>query len=94
MSENLKKLVEELSLALKDSIHESEKIRGLLHRIEEGGYDATVTLAILLNLKNQNTEIQKTVYGPAKGRDRKVAGRRISAFDRRFLRALKIRLPD
>ena len=53
---------------MNESIQESEEIKGLLRRLERGGYDATVTLAILLGLKDKQTEIQKTVYGPEKSR--------------------------
>jgi len=94
MSEELKKLVEQLGRALEETIRDSGRIRGIMERIEEAGQDSGITLAILLGLRAQNREIQRIVYGPEKGKDRKVSPRRISAFDRRFLGALRIQLPD
>lgn len=94
MNNDLKRLIDKLSRALRKVIRESEDIGALMRSIEEGGYDATVTLEVLLGLRDQSREIQKTVYGPEKARGRKTASRRVSAFDRRFLRALRIRLPD
>lgn len=94
MGNDLKRLVDQLSRTLRRVVRESEDIGALLRRIEEGGYDATVTLEVLLGLKDRNAKIQKTIYGPEKTRGMKAASRRVSAFDRRFLRALRIRLPD
>jgi len=94
MSEDLKKLMEELSNVLGEVVRDSSRIRGLLRKIEEKGADANLTLAIILGIKDKRTEIQKIVYGSEQVTERKSSVRRISAFDRRFLRALRIKLPD
>jgi hypothetical protein len=93
-SEELKILMEKLSQALSGVIQESTQVRSLLRKIEEGGYDANLTLAVVLGLKDKSTEIHQIVYGPENSKSKKSTARRISAFDRRFLRALRIRLPD
>ena len=94
MSEGLKGLIEKLSRALGDTIQKSEELNGILKEIEEGGYDANITMAVILGLKNRNTEIRQIIYGPEKNQVKKSTTRRISAFDKRFLRALRIELPD
>ena len=80
MGNDLKRLVDQLSRALRKVIRESEDIGALLRSIEEGGYDATVTLEVLLGLKDQGREIQKTLYGPEKARERKAASREAAFF--------------
>jgi len=94
MSDELKGLIEKLSRALGDTIQESDKIRSLLRKLEDEGFDASITLAVILGLKNRNTEIRQVIYGPEKNQVKKTSSRRVSAFDRRFLRALRIELPD
>jgi hypothetical protein len=94
MSEELKSLIDKLSRALGDTIQESEKLSGILKEIEEGGHDASITMAVILGLKNRGTEIRQIIYGPEKNQVKKSAARRVSAFDKRFLRALRIELPD
>lgn len=94
MSDELKILIDKLSRSLGERIQQSEEIRSLLKRIEDEGFDANITLAVILGLKNRNTEIRQVIYGPEKNKMKKTSSRRVSAFDRRFLRALKIELPD
>jgi hypothetical protein len=94
MSDELKGLIDQLSRALGDGIEQSEEIRHLLKQIEDEGFDANITLAVILGLKNRNTEIRQVIYGPEKSKVNKTSTRRVSAFDRRFLRALKIELPE
>ena len=94
MSDELKILIDKLSRSLGERIQQSEEIRSLLKRIEDEGFDANITLAVILGLKNRNTEIRQVIYRPEKNKMKKTSSRRVSAFDRRFLRALKIELPD
>ena len=94
MSDELKGLVDKLSRALGESIRQSDEIGKLLKKIEDEGFDANITLAVILGLKNRNTEIRQVIYGPEKNKVKRTSSRRVSAFDRRFLRALKIELPD
>jgi uncharacterized protein (UPF0335 family) len=94
MSDELKGLIDKLSRALGESIQQSDGIGKLLKKIEDEGFDANITLAVILGLKNRNTEIRQVIYGPEKNKTKKTSSRRVSAFDRRFLRALKIELPD
>jgi uncharacterized protein (UPF0335 family) len=94
MSEELKSLINKLSRALGDTIQQSQELSGILKEIEGEGFDANITLAVILSLKNRNTELRQIIYGPEKNRVKKSAARRVSAFDKRFLRALRIEIPD
>ena len=94
MSDELKGLIDKLSRALGESIQQSDEIGKLLKKIEDEGFDANITLAVILGLKNRSTEIRQVIYGPEKNKVKRTSSRRVSAFDRRFLRALKIELPD
>lgn len=94
MSEEIKNLMEELSTVLGDVVQESEKVRNILQKIEAAGADPNITLAIVLGVHGQHTEIHKIVYGKDRQQGFRATQRRVSAFDRRFLRALRIQLPD
>ena len=94
MSEEMKKLLEELSAALGEAVKDSAKVRDLLRKIEKSSSSTNLTLAVVLGARDRKTEIQKFVYGFEGGQEKKGSLRRVSAFDRRFLRALRIRLPD
>ncbi len=94
MSEDIKNLVEQLSVALGDVLRESGKVRDILRKIEEAGVDTNTTLAIVLGVHGQNTEVHKIVYGKDRQQGVRASQRRVSAFDRRFLRALRIQLPE
>ena len=94
MNDELRKLLDELSRTLGDAARNSPEVRDVLKKLEEGGYDARVTLALILGVKGQHTEIQQVFYGTDSTKVQRAAARRISAFDKRFLRALKIQLPD
>lgn len=94
MSEEIRNLVEQLSVALGDACQESEKVRNILKKMEEAGADASITLAIVLGVQGQNTEIHKVLLGKDRLPGLRPSQRRVSAFDRRFLRALRIQLPE
>ena len=94
MSTELKELMEQLGQALEDSIRDSDRIRGLIREIEKSGHEASISLAVLLSFKGKGAELRRTVYGSGKGQGVRSSAHRVSAFDRRFLRALKIELPD
>ena len=94
MSEELKKILEELSEAIGEAVRDSARVRELLGRIEKSSADPTLSLAVVLGARDRKTEIQKFVYGFESAGGKKSSSRRVSAFDRRFLRALRIKLPD
>lgn len=94
MSDELKKLLEELSEAIGEAVRDSSRVRELLARIEKSSADPNLSLAVVLGARDRKTEIQKFVYGFEGSGGKKSGARRVSAFDRRFLRALRIRLPD
>ena len=94
MSNELKELMEQLGQALERVVRDSDQIRGLISEIEKSGHEASFSLAVLLGRKGKGSELRRTIYGSGKGHGTRNSAHRVSAFDRRFLRALKIELPD
>ena len=94
MSNELKELMEQLGQALEEIVRDSSRIRDLIREIEKSGHEASLSLAVLLGLKGKGAELRRTIYGSGKGHGVRSSAHRVSAFDRRFLRALKIELPD
>jgi len=94
MSNELKELMEQLGQALERVVRDSDQIRGLISEIEKSGHEASFSLAVFLGRKGKGSELRRTIYGSGKGHGPRSSAHRVSAFDRRFLRALKIELPD
>lgn len=95
MDEDLKPILEQLSITLRDAIRGSEKFQELLREIENRGFTPSLTLGVVLGRTDTGEraeEIQETLVGPAVP-ERPVSIRRLSAFDRKFLRALRIQMP-
>jgi len=96
MDDDLKGLLEQLSTSLKDAIRGSEKLQEILHEIEGRGYTPSLTVGVVLGRAGTGEraeDIQETLVGPAVP-ERPVSIRRLSAFDRKFLRALRIQMPS
>ena len=96
MDDDLKGLLEQLSTSLKDAIRGSEKLQEILHEIDGRGYTPSLTVGVVLGRAGTGEraeEIQETIVGPAVP-ERPVSIRRLSAFDRKFLRALRIQMPS
>ena len=95
MDDDIKGLLDHMSDALKDAIRGSEKIQELLHEIENRGYTPSMTVGVVLGRTGTGEraeEIQETLIGPVVP-ERPVSIRRLSAFDRKFLRACAFRCP-
>jgi hypothetical protein len=95
MDEDLKPILEQLSQTLRDAIRGSEKLQELLGEIENRGFTPSLTLGVVLGRTETGEraeEIQETLIGPSVP-ERPVSIRRLSAFDRKFLRALRIQMP-
>lgn len=96
MDEDLKPLLEQLTLTLREAIRGSEKLQELLRELENRGFTPSLTLNIILGRSDTGArveEIQETLVGPVVP-ERPVSIRRLSAFDRKFLRALRIQMPS
>jgi hypothetical protein len=96
MDDEVKGLIEQLSATLKEAIRGSEKLQELLREIENRGYTPSLTIGVVLGRQGtgeRSEEIQETLVGPAVP-ERPVSIRRLSAFDRKFLRALRIQMPS
>lgn len=95
MDEDLKPILEQLRQTLRDAIRGSEKLQELLGEIENRGFTPSLTLGVVLGRTETGEraeEIQETLIGPSVP-ERPVSIRRLSAFDRKFLRALRIQMP-
>lgn len=96
MDEDLKPLLEQLSTTLREAIRASAKLQELLREIENRGFTPSLTLGVVLGRTETGEraeEIQETLIGPTVT-ERPVSIRRLSAFDRKFLRALRIQMPS
>lgn len=96
IDDDIKGLLDHMSDALKDAIRGSEKLQELLHEIENRGYTPSLTVGVVLartGTGERAEEIQETLIGPVVS-ERPVSIRRLSAFDRKFLRALRIQMPS
>jgi hypothetical protein len=96
MDDELKGILEQLSTALRDAIRGSERLQEILREIESRGITPSLTMGVVLGRPDSGErpeEIQQTLIGPAMT-DRPVSIRRLSAFDRKFLRALRIQMPS
>ena len=92
MSDEMKDLLERLSKALSELLHGSEEVKSLMQKIEERGSEGRLTLAIVLGVENSTADLQQIVYNSK--RKEKGGPKRVTAFDKRFLRALRIELPE
>jgi hypothetical protein len=96
IDDELRGLLEQLSAALKESVRGSDRIHELLREIESRGYTPSLTFGVVLGhgaSGERSDEIQETLLGPLVP-ERPVSIRRLSAFDRKFLRALRIQMPS
>ena len=96
MDDELKGLLEQLTASLKDAIRGSEGLQEQLRELEKRGFTPSLTFGVVLGRPGSGEraeEIQETLIGPAVP-ERPVSIRRLSAFDRKFLRALRIQMPS
>lgn len=96
IDDDLKGLLDHMSESLKEAIRSSEKLQELLREIESRGYTPSLTVGVVLarsGTGDRAEEIQETLIGPVVS-ERPVSIRRLSAFDRKFLRALRIQMPS
>ena len=96
MDDELKGILERLSGELRDAIGGSAKLQEILGEIESRGITPSLTMGVVLARPDSGErpeEIQETLIGPAVT-ERPVSIRRLSAFDKKFLRALRIQMPS
>jgi len=96
MDDELKGILERLSGELRDAIRGSAKLQEILGEIEARGITPSLTMGVVLGRPDSGErpeEIQETLIGPAVS-ERPVSIRRLSAFDKKFLRALRIQMPS
>jgi len=96
MDDELKGILDRLSGELRDAIRGSAKLQEILGEIESRGITPSLTMGVVLGRPDSGErpeEIQETLIGPAVT-ERPVSIRRMSAFDKKFLRALRIQMPS
>ncbi len=91
--DDLKALLDRLGQSMREAIRASAPMQEVLRELEARGYTPSLTLGIALGRSDRGEEIQETLLGPAP-QERPVSIRRLSAFDRKFLRALRIQNPS
>jgi hypothetical protein len=91
--DDLKALLDRIGQGVRDAIRTSEAVQEVLRELESRGYTPSLTLGIALGRSDRGEEIQETLIGPGP-QERPVSIRRLSAFDRKFLRALRIQNPS
>jgi len=91
--DDLKTLLDRIGKSVRETIRSSEPVQEALRELETRGYTPSLTLGIALGRSDRGEEIQETLIGPGP-QERPVSIRRLSAFDRKFLRALRIQNPS
>lgn len=91
--DDLKALLDRLGQSMREAIRASAPMQEVLRELEARGYTPSLTLGIALGRSDRGEEIQETLLGPGP-QERPVSIRRLSAFDRKFLRALRIQNPS
>jgi len=91
--DELRALLDRLGRSMREAIRGSEDLQEALRELEARGYTPSLTLGIALGRSERGEEIQETLLGPGP-QERPVSIRRLSAFDRKFLRALRIQNPS
>lgn len=85
MDQRLKRLIEELGVAMNNSVFESESVAEAIARIKTEGYDVFLVLNAMVAIRNPEAE---PVSLPA--RKNGAVEFRCNAEDRKFLRSLHI----
>jgi hypothetical protein len=92
MERDIKDIMRRLGEVINETLQESEKIQQILHEVEEKGYALNLSLAVLMGLGKGREGSPRQKKAP--DAEREGPDHRPTAFDRKFLRALKLRLPD
>lgn len=79
--EEVRKLIDELARLLNDELRASSRIQEVIARIEEAGFDATLSLAVLVGLIPHHALLDARPEASVTG------------FDREFLASLNLSFP-
>ncbi len=88
----IKELMKRLGTAINESVQDSQEIQTLLQDLEERGYSLNLSLAVIVGL-NKDGQSEMKLKKILEGINEDLSTRTTS-FDRRFLKALRIRLSE
>ena len=88
----VKEIMKKLGTAINEVVQDSEEIQHLLQEMEERGFSLTLSLAVIVGL-NRKGEPKKKLKQMIKGINEEL-NTRTTSFDRRFLKALRIKLSE
>jgi hypothetical protein len=88
----VKEIMKKLGTAINEVVQDSEEIQHLLQEMEERGFSLTLSLAVIVGL-NRKGEPKKKLQQMIKGINEEL-NTRTTSFDRRFLKALRIKLSE
>ena len=88
----VKEIMKKLGTAINEVVQDSEEIQHLLQEMEERGFSLTLSLAVIVGL-NRKGEPKKKLQQMLKGINEEL-NTRTTSFDRRFLKALRIKLSE
>ncbi len=91
MDKDIKDIMKRLGSAINDTLQDSEKIQKLLQELESKGFTLTLSLAVMVGINNFNNPRRRPRQPAAAGEGE---GNPTTAFDRKFLKALRIKLTE
>lgn len=96
MDEKLKELMQELGIAINESLSDSDRIAGAIGEIKRAGYDVFLVLEATIGFNKRDESSDDSDGAPATAEKPTVSGGkiRLTSQDQKFLRALKISIEE
>ncbi len=92
MNRELRDIMKRLGEVINEALQESDKMKDILREVEERGYTLTLSLAVIVAGK-EDAERRRRQPRPAReGTEAQKPA--ATTFDRRFLKALRIKMPE
>jgi hypothetical protein len=91
MNKDIREIMRRLGEVVNETMQESERVRNLLVDIEKQGYTVTLSLAVVIG-SDDGRNPRKRPRQPARAGEEADGG--TSAFDRKFMKALRIRYSE
>jgi uncharacterized protein (UPF0335 family) len=92
VNKELRDIMRRLGEVINETLQESDKLKEILHEVEQRGYSLTLSLAVIVAGK-EDAERRRRLPRPAKDAG-EASPPKTSTFDRKFLKALRIRMPE
>jgi hypothetical protein len=94
MDGRMKEMMKRLGEAINESLQDAEKVQSILREMEEKGYTLTLSLGVIVGPKGQQQEIPRRRPRPSPAEEGKGLEAQPTPFDRKFLKALRIRIAE